>query len=144
MCSPAKKREFLNLEERPLDEQKLFHRVGNRRQVLCMDMSGLNTRGPTLPTLGFWSRKSASASRQPGNTITSGFTSAMYRPRAWRIATLLPLEKPKFSWLLISFTQGNLVSTISTESSLEALSTTSTSMQRRGGALARLSRQSSR
>src|ERR1039457_4486169 len=51
MCSPAKNLEFLNAVARPAAEQKLFHSVGNRRQLLCSDMSGFKTRGPTFPHL---------------------------------------------------------------------------------------------
>src|SRR5258708_12964838 len=116
----------LNVLSRRVAEQKLFHKLGNRRQVLCIDMSGFSTRGPTFPTLGFLSRKSASASRHPGKTITSGFTSAIYRPVVWRMATLFPFAKPRFSPLLISFTHGYFASIISAEPPEHALSTTPT------------------
>jgi len=55
-----------------------------------------------------------------------------------------PFAKPRFSLLRMSLTSGNRASTISAVASAEALSTTMTSMLRRGGASARLSKHSSK
>ena len=62
---------------------------------------------------------------------------------AWKLADRLAAEKVPVL-LRMTFTLGNRASIISAEPSAEALSTTITSMLRRGGASARLCRQSSR
>src|ERR1035441_8543907 len=97
MCSPAKNLEFLNAVARPVAEQKLFYRVGNRRHVLCCVMSGLKTRGP-ISHLGILVEEG----RQSIQTARKHNYVGIHQRDIAALAladALLPFAKPRFSLL---------------------------------------------
>ena len=125
----------LNADARPAAEQKLFHRVGNLRQVLCSVMSGFRTQGANITHLGILSR--GNSPRHPDKACKHDYVRIDQRQcsvpglRGWQRCCS---SAKRGSRARMSLTCGNRSSIISADPSAEALSATMISMLRRGGA----------
>ena len=145
MCSPAKKREFLNLVAKPVAPNKSCSTGSEIGGTCSASTCRVRKRGDRhfLP----WDSGQENPPRHPDSPekrLRQGSPGRYSAPGIAGSPGCCPWQIPGSRGLLMSLTQGNRVSIISAEPSLEALSTTRVSMLRRGGAPSRLSRHNSK